>query len=64
MTSTTRSGKLWLELDAKARISHPERREIHRCIEAGSGSHAALMKPILDSYVAMTKTKGLPATRL
>ncbi len=54
-------GKLWLELDAKAKdFAIQKGVKFIDVSKQDQAATAALMKPILDSYVAMTKTKGLP----
>ncbi|MDP2791105.1 MAG: TRAP transporter substrate-binding protein [Rectinemataceae bacterium] len=56
-----KTGKLWIELDSKAKEFAIQKGV--KFIEVSKQDQAittALMKPILDAYVAMTKTKGLP----
>jgi TRAP-type C4-dicarboxylate transport system substrate-binding protein len=54
-------GKLWVELDAKAKeFSIQKGVKFLEVSKQDQATTAALMKPILDGYVAMTKSKGLP----
>jgi TRAP-type C4-dicarboxylate transport system substrate-binding protein len=54
-------GRLWVELDAKAKEFALGKGVSFLTVSAADqAATAALMKPILDGYVAMTKSKGLP----
>lgn len=56
-----KTAKLWLELDAKAKdFSIQKGVKFLEVSKQDQLATAALMKPILDAYVTMTKAKGLP----
>ncbi len=56
-----KTAKLWLELDAKAKeFSLQKGVKFLEVSRQDQEATAALMKPILDAYVAMATSKGLP----
>ncbi|HEY9054049.1 MAG TPA: TRAP transporter substrate-binding protein [Rectinemataceae bacterium] len=56
-----KQAKLWVELDNSAK-AYAEQKGVKflEVSKADQAATAALMKPILDKYVEMTKAKGLP----
>lgn len=54
-------GKLWIELDAKAKeFAESKGVKFLEVSKADQAATAKLMRPILDDYVKMAKSKGLP----
>lgn len=56
-----KTGKLWVELDAKAKeFAMGKGVTFLEVSAADQAATAAIMRPILDAYVKMAKSKGLP----
>jgi TRAP-type C4-dicarboxylate transport system substrate-binding protein len=54
-------GKLWVELDKKAKeFALSKGVTFVKVSDAEQAATAEKMKPILDAYVSMAKSKGLP----